>query len=55
MRQHFRHIPLDFAEWDWHDKRYFEWWACRHQNAYYRERRNMDLSGFDNWDEVKEI
>ena len=55
MRQHSRLLPLNFEDWDWHDKRYFEWYICRHTDVYYREENIKWPVDFDNWREIKRI
>lgn len=55
MRQHTRLLPLDFDEWDWFDKRYFEWYICKHTNVIYKEIKVMWPIAFDDWSETKQI
>ena len=55
IRQHTRLIPLEFDDWDYYDKRYFEEFICNHSHAKYRETRHMDVSMFPNWVEMKDI
>ena len=48
-------MPLDFSEWDYTDRDFFEWYICEKNKLYYKETMYMWPVGMASWMEVKTV